>query len=116
MDPATIVIDGECGLCIRASHFGQRHGRPGLLRFVASQSGEGAALLRKHRLAAVADDTMVAVVAGRAFVRSAAVVQVAKRLSWPWRIEAALWLVPKPLRDGGYRWVARRRKRFPPQA
>jgi predicted DCC family thiol-disulfide oxidoreductase YuxK len=54
---------------------------------------------------------MVAVVGDRAFLRSAAVVQVAKRLRWPWKAHAILWLVPKPLRDAGYRWVARRRRR-----
>jgi len=110
VEPATIVIDGDCSLCTRASHYGMRHATPGLLRFVASQTDEGAALLRQHGLEAVADDTMVAVVSPRAFVRSAAIVQVAKRLRWPWRAQAAVWLVPRPLRDAAYRWVARRRR------
>lgn len=105
-----MVIDGDCGLCTRASHYGMRHGIPGLLRFVPSQDTEGAELLRRHGLEGVATDTMVAVVGGRAFVRSAAVVQVAKRLAWPWRAQAAVWLVPRPVRDAAYRFVAKRRR------
>lgn len=112
MEPATILVDGECGLCTRASHFGMRRAAAGKLRFVAIQAPEGLELLRRHGLETAAADTMVAVVGDRAYVRSAAVVQVAKRLRWPWRAQAALWLVPRPLRDGAYRWVAKRRKRF----
>jgi predicted DCC family thiol-disulfide oxidoreductase YuxK len=112
MEPATILIDGECGLCTRASHFGMRHAAPGRLRFLAIQSPEGRDLLRRHGLEAAAADTMVAVVGERCYLRSAGVVQVAKRLRWPWRAQAALWLVPRPLRDAGYRWVAKRRNRF----
>ncbi|MES2155893.1 MAG: DCC1-like thiol-disulfide oxidoreductase family protein [bacterium] len=110
MQPAIIVIDGDCALCNRAAHFGMRHAVPGALRFVASQSEEGAALLRVHGLGSRKDDTMVAVVGEAAFVESAAVVQVAKRLRWPWRVQATVWLVPKPVRDAAYRWVSRRRR------
>ena len=112
MEPATILIDGECGLCTRASHFGMRRAAPGKLRFIAIQSPEGLDLLRRHGLEAAAADTMVAVVGDRTYVRSAGVVQVAKRLRWPWRAQAALWLVPRPLRDAGYSWVSKRRNRF----
>jgi predicted DCC family thiol-disulfide oxidoreductase YuxK len=112
VQPATIVIDGECGLCRRAAAYGMGKGRPGMLRFVAQQDGEGAAILERFGLRKEAADTMVAVVGERAFVRSAAVVQVAKRLRGARRMQAALWLVPRPLRDAGYRFVARRRHRF----
>jgi len=112
VEPATVLIDGECGLCTRASHFGMRHGRPGALRFLAYQSEEGQGILARHGLLDEAAKTMVAVVADRAFVRSQAVVQVAKRLRWPWRAQAAVWLVPRPVRDAAYDWVARRRRRW----
>lgn len=113
MRPATIVIDGECGLCRRAAAYGMGKGRPGLLRFVARQDKEGIALLDAAGLRDQAKETMVAVVGGRAYLRSAAVVQVAKRLRGWRRAEAALWLVPRPIRDAGYRWVARQRHRWP---
>jgi len=112
MEAATIVIDGDCGLCQRAAAFGMGRGRPGLLRFVAQQDTEGQDLLDRFGLRETAKDSMVAVVQDRAFVRSAAVVQVAKRLRGFHRLAATLWLVPKPLRDAGYRFVARRRHRI----
>lgn len=115
MEAATIVIDGDCGLCQRAAAYGMGKGRPGLLRFVAQQDPEGQALLDRFGLREAAKDTMVAVVGDRAFVRSAAVVQVARRLRGWRRLHAALWLVPRPLRDAGYRAVAKRRHRLVPK-
>ncbi|HUR61122.1 MAG TPA: DUF393 domain-containing protein [Candidatus Thermoplasmatota archaeon] len=112
MRPATIVIDGDCGLCQRAAAYGMGRGRPGMLRFVAQQDTEGQEILHRFGLASEAGSTMVAVVGDKAYVRSAAVVQVAKRLRGWRRAEAAVWLVPKPLRDAGYRFVAKRRHRF----
>jgi predicted DCC family thiol-disulfide oxidoreductase YuxK len=109
VQPALIVIDGECGLCRRVAAYGMGKGRPGLLRFIAQQDPEGAALLERFGLAVQAKDTMVAVVGDRAYLRSAAVVQVAKRLRGWRRAQAALWVLPRPLRDAGYGSVARRR-------
>jgi predicted DCC family thiol-disulfide oxidoreductase YuxK len=112
VQPATIVIDGECALCRRAAAYGMGHGGAGLLRFVAQQDPEGAALLDSRGLREEAANTLIAVVGERSYLRSAAVVQVARRLRGWRRLQAALWLVPRPLRDAGYRLVAQRRHRL----
>jgi predicted DCC family thiol-disulfide oxidoreductase YuxK len=41
--------------------------------------------------------------------QSAAILRVAHGLGWPWRCAWIAWLVPAPLRDALYRWVARNR-------
>jgi predicted DCC family thiol-disulfide oxidoreductase YuxK len=33
-------------------------------------------------------------------------------LGWPWRLAWVAWLIPRPLRDGLYRWLARNRYRW----
>ncbi|MEA3190723.1 MAG: hypothetical protein QOD77_1305 [Thermoplasmata archaeon] len=111
MQPLTVLIDGECALCKRAAAYGMGKGRPGALRFVANTDPEADAILERFRLLHIREETMVAFDGNRAYTHSAAAVQVAKRLRWPYRAQAAVWLVPKPVRDVGYRWVARRRKR-----
>ena len=35
-----------------------------------------------------------------------------RRLPWPWRIAAALWIIPRPIRDGLYNLIARYRYRI----
>ena len=45
--------------------------------------------------------------------RSSAVVGLLRQLGGPWRVVGTLlWLVPRPLRDVGYRVVARSRYRI----
>jgi predicted DCC family thiol-disulfide oxidoreductase YuxK len=120
MQPALVLIDGECGLCRRAGHYGMRHASPGMLRFVANDDEDSRSLLRDHGLLEEASRTIVVIEEGRAHVRSDAIVQIAKRLRWPHRAQAALWIVPAPLRDLAYDWVAKRRRRLmaapPPDA
>ena len=48
----------------------------------------------------------------RVLVRSEAVLRLAGYLGHPWRLLTAGQVVPKPLRDGLYDWVARRRRKW----
>jgi predicted DCC family thiol-disulfide oxidoreductase YuxK len=48
----------------------------------------------------------------RVLVRSDAVCAIAAALGRGWRLLALLRFVPRPLRDAGYRFVARRRARW----
>jgi predicted DCC family thiol-disulfide oxidoreductase YuxK len=49
---------------------------------------------------------------GRRFTRSAAAVRMLAGLGGAWRLAWALLIVPRPLRDAGYDWVARNRYRW----
>lgn len=112
VEPALVFFDGDCELCNRVRAFGDGHGRPGALRFVPIQDPEGQEVLGRHGLAERAKDTLVVVAGDRPYTESSGIVQVAKRLRWPWRAQAALWLVPRPLRNAGYRFVAKRRHKL----
>ncbi len=46
-------------------------------------------------------------------VRSAAFLQIARRLPCPWRLAAGLQLIPTPLRDAVYRLIAQNRRALP---
>lgn len=100
------MYDGDCGVCRRSVEFVRRRARPGRLEPVPYQETE---------VPAGADPTAsVLVVDGdRVLDQSAAVVRVLWSLRGLWPVAGgALWLVPRPLRDLGYRWVARNRHRF----
>jgi predicted DCC family thiol-disulfide oxidoreductase YuxK len=59
-----------------------------------------------------APDSIVVTTDRHAWVRSDAVIEIARRMPWPWRAALALRAVPESLRDGAYRWVARNRFRW----
>ncbi len=107
-----VLFDGVCNLCRGAVRFLLRHDRRRRLRFAALQSAAGRALLDRHGLAGETAESIVVVEAGRAWVRSAAALHLARRLPWPWPLLGAFAVLPRPLRDALYAFVARRRYRW----
>ena len=106
-----LFFDGVCGLCSRCVDFSLRHDRSGLVRFAPLQGSTAAELLTHEDVADL--DTVVLVDDGVLFRRSAAIVGLLRQLGGPWRLVATLlWLIPRPLRDVGYRMVARSRYRI----
>jgi predicted DCC family thiol-disulfide oxidoreductase YuxK len=111
-DQPILLFDGVCNLCSGAVQFVIRHDREGCFRFAALQSETGRRLLVEHGLPPDALDTFVLVVGPRAFVRSDAALETARRLSGAWRWLALLAWVPRPIRDLAYGVVVRNRYRW----
>lgn len=119
-DPAengpVVLFDGVCNLCHAAVRFIIRNDPEAVFRFASLDSAAG-----RRRLAAVAaeaegagaeDGSVVLIEDGRAWRRSEAALRVATRLGLPWRMAAALRVLPSAVRDGVYDFVARRRYRW----
>lgn len=110
-DHPIVFFDGDCGLCSRAVRFMIRRDKHARLRF-APLLGPTAQSLGVAPTDDPADWSLILYRDGVALDRSAAAVRIAAILPWPWRLAAAIWIVPKPLRDALYRAVARRRHRL----
>ncbi|WP_428266333.1 thiol-disulfide oxidoreductase DCC family protein [Haliangium sp.] len=109
--PRLILYDGVCGLCDRAVQFFVRVDRDRAFRYAPLQ-GETTAALRAHHPEIPRDlDTVVFLEDGTVHLRSRAFVRAARHLPWPWRLVSWLWIVPRPLADLGYRFIARIRYR-----
>lgn len=108
-----VLFDGDCSLCASSVAWIRRRDKAGRFRFVANRSEEGSRLVDERGLRATSEGTLVYLEDGDARLRSSAVVRILRRLGGVWRLVGALlWLVPKPLRDLGYRIVARNRHRL----
>lgn len=105
---AIVLFDGVCHLCQGSVRFIVERDRSGHFRFARLQSPRGRSLLAQHRLPSDLQ-TIVLIEEGRAYVRSDAALRIARRLTGPWRAAAALLVVPAPLRNAVYDWVARHR-------
>lgn len=112
IDDPLVLYDGECGLCNRSVQLILRHDQRGHFRFAALQSELGQALLERHGLPADVVDTVVLVDGGQAFTRSAAALRIAGKMDRPWPLLRAFTIVPRPLRDVAYNFVARNRYRW----
>jgi predicted DCC family thiol-disulfide oxidoreductase YuxK len=117
--PANLLLyDGVCGLCHGFVRFVLARDHGGIFRFAPLQGEPARRLLAQHGLTPTELDSVVLVLdAGtqqeRLLVRSAAAIEVLRRLDRPWPLLAE-WLgaLPPGLRDGAYRWVARHRYRI----
>jgi predicted DCC family thiol-disulfide oxidoreductase YuxK len=107
-----VLFDGECNLCDGAVQFLLRRDPRGRLRFAALQSPAAARLLAGARAPTPLPDSLVLIADGAVHVRSGAALRIAARLRWPWPLLFVFWLVPRPLRDLAYDFVARRRTRW----
>jgi predicted DCC family thiol-disulfide oxidoreductase YuxK len=106
-----VFFDGVCGLCNRYVDWLLRHDSKQRLRFAPLQ-GETAMRLVPESLRQQMG-TLVLWQNGRRHLRTAAVCRILMILGgWPRCLGALLWLVPWPLRDLGYRLVARNRYRI----
>jgi len=101
-----VLFDGTCGFCERSVKFIARRDPAGYFRFGASQSPQGVALLAQYGLTREALKSLILIEDGQVFVRSTASLRIARRLTSPWNLAAALLHVPLPLRDAAYRGVA----------
>ena len=109
--PPVAFFDGVCNLCNRSVDFLLRHDRRGLLRFAPLQGPTFAAVARDHPELS-GTDSFVLAERGRVHVRSSAALRAAMALGGVWRLSGALLVVPRPLRDRAYDFLARRRYRW----
>ena len=112
-----ILYDGVCGLCNQLVQFLLKHDRDGRLRYASLQSDFAAKVLQRHGIDPKDLDTLHVVEnydqpAERVLQRSDAVLRAARELGGVWSASASVGrIVPRPLRDLFYRFVARNRYR-----
>ena len=112
-DKPLIIFDGECGFCSRDVDFVLRHDKQGLFRFTPAQSPLGTALMRHYGFRTDDYETSLLIENGVAHIYSDSVLRVVELLGGMMGMTAtAMRLVPRFIRDGVYRVVARNRMKI----
>ena len=107
---STILFDGVCNLCSAVVQFVIRRDRAGRFRFGALQSDGARRLLASAgRSTPASPETFVLLEDAGVFTRSTAALRIARRLPFPWPLAYGFIVIPRPLRDAIYDWVARHR-------
>jgi len=92
-----VHIDGDCALCNSFARFVSRRDKQRLFEFIPGNQ----------------TNTVRLVEGGRTYERSSAALRVLLAIGFPWSWLACIgFIVPRPLRDAMYDWVARRRRRI----
>ena len=111
-DRPIIIFDGYCALCSGWAQFVLRHDRHGRYRLLRAQSPLGRALYVHYGLDPQDYETNILIADGIAWFESEGSIRMAEGLGWPWSLAAGVRILPRPLRDRLYAFVARNRLRF----
>jgi predicted DCC family thiol-disulfide oxidoreductase YuxK len=112
MAPIIILFDGVCNLCNRSVQFILRRDRRRLFVFASLQGSAGQQLLQKFGLPAREFNSFVLIENDKVYTRSSGALRVLLHLDGGWPLLYCLWIIPKPLRDRIYDWIARNRYRW----
>jgi predicted DCC family thiol-disulfide oxidoreductase YuxK len=108
-----VLYDGACGLCAKSVQFLLDRDRAGALVFAPLQGETAAELIAQHHLPGDLETIIFVRDQGTPdetpFLRSDAALEALAAIGRGWRLAALLRVVPRPLRDGVYRWVAHHR-------
>jgi predicted DCC family thiol-disulfide oxidoreductase YuxK len=111
-----VLFDGVCGFCDRLVGFLIARDGAARLRFAPLQGETAAALRARHPEIPVDLETLVYVEASgggeHVHLRSEAALRIFGELAGGWRRLRWLLVLPRPLRDAGYRLFARFRYRL----
>lgn len=108
-NPPIVFFDGTCVLCDRTVRLLLHADRLGRLRFAPLQGSTARQLLPSG---GGLPDSIVLLNSAGVHVRSDALLGALKELGGPWGMLRLLGIIPRPVRDSAYDWLASRRSRW----
>jgi len=111
-DRPIIIFDGRCVLCSGFARFVLRTDRKRRYRLLATQTPLGVALYRHFGLDPVDYETNILLEDGRVWLKSEGTIRMFEGLGFPWRLVSLARVLPRPLRDRLYEFIARNRIRW----
>lgn len=107
-----ILFDGVCNLCNQSVQFVIRNDRASRFRFAALQSDFGQQQLDKYNFDKSKMLSVILVVNNKAYDRSRAGLEIARRLDGLWPLMYVFVIVPPFIRNFFYDWISRNRYRW----
>jgi predicted DCC family thiol-disulfide oxidoreductase YuxK len=111
-DKPIVIFDGKCVMCSAFARFIIRHDHRRRFRLLAAQTSIGAALYTHFGLDPIAYETNILIEDGRAWFKMEGSIRIFEGLGFPFSLMGLARIVPRPLRDRLYDYIARNRLRW----
>ena len=113
-DYAVVLFDGVCNLCNAAVRFIIPRDPKRYFRFAPLQSETALQLLdfKTYAVDPAATDSVMLIENGKLFTESSAALRISRKLNRGWPLLYALIVIPRPIRDAMYRFIAKNRYRW----
>ena len=106
-----VLFDGECNVCDASVQFIIKRDTKAAFQFASLQSEVGQALIEKFAIPATVD-SIILIEGEHYYMKSTAALNIARRLDGLWKLSYAAIVVPKPLRDRVYSYIAKNRYKW----
>lgn len=103
-----ILFDGICNFCDRSVQFILKHDRQEQFLFTSLQGDVGQKLLKKYQIPS-SMNSLVLLDEEKYYVKSTAVLRICKELRGAWKLLYGLIIIPRPIRDFVYQFIANHR-------
>ena len=107
-----LLFDGVCNLCNSSVQFVLERNGSENVRFASLQSDFGQERLRESALPKDYTSSLVLLENGDVYTKSDAALKLAKHLNGLWKLGRVFLIVPKPIRNWVYDWIAKNRYRW----
>lgn len=111
-DKNIIFFDGVCNLCDGFVQFVIKRDKNQHFRFASLQSTPGEQLIKKMPNTGKKLDSILLYTNGEVYSQSSAVLKIMKQLSGGWPMMSFFFIIPKPVRDFVYKFVAANRYKW----
>lgn len=112
MNESIVLFDGVCHFCNYWVRFIIKHDKQKRFSFGTLQGNTANVLLTTHGKDASSLNSVVLIEKGKCYTQSTAALRICKQLSgWP-KMFYLLIIIPAPLRDIVYQWIAKNRYRW----
>lgn len=106
-----VFFDGVCGLCNSTVNWLMKlNRRKDVLRFAALQGQTAKALLPEERIKDL--DSMAFLIDGAVHIKSTGILKSAQALGGIYKLARIALIIPSPLRDKAYDWIASNRYKW----
>lgn len=111
LDKPILLFDGVCNLCNHSVQWTIRRDTKGLFLFTSLQSAAAAQLLERFDYDNNLDSVLL-IQDEKLYAHSDVPLEVLWHLGGAWRIFYIFKIVPRPIRDFVYKWIAKNRYRW----
>ncbi|RDI45783.1 thiol-disulfide oxidoreductase DCC family protein [Falsibacillus pallidus] len=106
-----ILFDGVCNFCDSSVQFIMKRDSKEYFKFASLQSEIGQKLLKEYQ-ASKGLDSVVLIENNRLYVESDAALAICRHLDGPWKLLWGLKIIPAPIRNKIYQFIAKNRYKW----
>jgi predicted DCC family thiol-disulfide oxidoreductase YuxK len=107
---AIVLFDGECNFCNNSVQFILKRDPKGYFNFATLQGKTGQDIVNKNQLNGM--DGIILIENGKLYHKSTAALRICKHLKGAWKICYLFIVVPKPIRNMVYDYIAKNRYKW----